>query len=352
MTNLIKAPMKIAAMFLTAVGLLMPCGVVAQSLNLKSQGYDAHIMPPPGSAAHLNHLANSASAGGGFGPVTGALTYHGGPIMQTANTYAIFWVPPTLQSGAAASMTAHYQNVQTGLLSLYPGHGIDNNNTQYYSSSRVGFFFWTSYIENAGSFAGSYVDTSAFPAPGCADWLTPGNCLSDAQIQAEVQKVMTLKGWTGGLNNMFFVYTPSGMGSCQGPYCAYSDYCAYHGYFSSGGTTVIYANMPYADASACQLPGAGSPNGDSAADAEASVTSHELTEAITDPELNAWTDAFGSEIGDLCAWNYGTNTWDSNQANQFWPWPSYGPFIIDRPSYFELQQEYDNHTASCVQVGP
>ena len=89
-----------------------------------------------------------------------------------------------------------------------------------------------------------------------------------------------------------------------------------------------------------------SPNNDRAADAAASVASHELTEAITDPLLNAWWGA-GGEIGDLClnwyspALTFGNNTWDGGKANQMWD-----------GSFFELQTEYDNHTSSCVQVGP
>jgi len=129
-----------------------------------------------------------------------------------------------------------------------------------------GLFYYTSYIQNAWSFGGSYVDTTPYPASGCSSWETPGDCLTDAQIQAEVQKVMALKGWTGGLNKMFFVYTSSAEGSCAGFGCAYSDYCAYHSYFYSGSTPVIYGNEPYAD-TRCQLSGTPSPNGDPAADA-------------------------------------------------------------------------------------
>ena len=77
------------------------------------------------------------------------------------------------------------------------------------------------------------------------------------------------------------------------------------------------------------------------ADTAATSASHELSEAITDPEGSAWYTASGYEIGDLCAYNYGVNTWDSAKANQMW-----------NGRFYELQQEYDNHTGSCVQVGP
>jgi hypothetical protein len=320
---------------------------VSSEFNISTGERSVHIMQTPAKSAERQAAAAPLPAN-----PTPALNYNGGPVMTSVTTYAIFWVPPTLQTGVATGMSASYEPVQTSFLSLYPGHGIANNNTQYYMTQRVGFFNFTDFILNSGSFGGSYVDTSAYPASGCSSWETPGACLSDAQIQTEIQKVMSLKGWTGGLNKMFFLYTSSGEGSCAGFGCAYSSYCAYHSYFYSGSTPVIYGNEPYAD-SRCQLWSASSPNGDPAADAAASITSHELTEAITDPLLNAWYSTSGEEIGDLCAWNYGTNTWDGGKANQSW-FEFIGPFIIGHGpiGFFELQQEYDNHVAGCVQLGP
>ena len=36
----------------------------------------------------------------------------------------------------------------------------------------------------------------------------------------------------------------------------------------------------------------------------ANVTGHELSEAVTDPRGNGWTDAAGSENSDKCAWKF------------------------------------------------
>ena len=95
----------------------------------------------------------------------------------------------------------------------------------------------------------------------------------------------------------------------------------------------------------------------------ASVTSHELTEAITDPLLNAWYSAAGAEIGDRCVelrhQHLGLcvelrhQHWAGGTANQSW-YEFIGLFIIGHPPVgsFELQQEYDNHVGGCVQVGP
>jgi hypothetical protein len=155
---------------------------------------------------------------------------------------------------------------------------------------------------------------------------------------------MGLKGWTGGLNKMFLLFTSSGEGSCfdsSNTQCAYTLYCAYHSYFGSTSTPVVYGNEPFGETSVCQASGTPSPNSDPQADTAATAASHELSEAITDPELNAWYDASGSENGDLCAYNYGTNTWLSAKANQMW-----------NGRFYELQMEYNNHKGACSQVGP
>ncbi len=274
---------------------------------------------------------------------TGALTYNGGPIMTGENLYAIFWIPATLQNGGSTSLTAKYQSVAKTFLSDYPYHGIANNSTQYYSISGT----VTKYFTAKGGMVGTVVDTDPYPTSGCTDSVTGTNCITDAQLQAEISKVMTAQGWTPGLNKMFIVFTSTGEGSCTdgtSTTCAYSQYCAYHGYFGSSTSPTIYANMPYADPTYCFYSAGGqqAPSGNIAADANVNVTSHEITEANTDPLLNAWWDtANGEEIGDLCAWQFGSNDWDSGLANQQW-----------NGHYYDLQLEYDNHTATCVKVGP
>jgi hypothetical protein len=294
-----------------------------------STGNSVHIFPTVERAAALRPALATATP----------LVYHsGGRIMPTANIYVIFWLPPKLQNGTSTTLSKQYQDLQIRLMTDYPGHGIANNNTQYYETLGS----TTDYILSSGRFVESYLDTAPYPTSVCKDTVTPGNCITDAQIQKEIQRVMGLKKWKGGLNNIYFVYTGAGEGSCfdaSSNSCAYTAYCAYHGAIP-GAAPVIYANMPYADTRYCQLAGTPSPNGTPDGDAAVSVASHELTEAITDPLLNAWYSAAGAEIGDLCAWIFDPNTWDGNKANQNW-----------NGHFYELQLEYDNHSTSCVQVG-
>jgi hypothetical protein len=269
------------------------------------------------------------------------MSYHGGPTMPTIEIYDIFWVG-ALQGGGKATLTSHYESVEEQFASDYAGHSVDNNNTQYNQTSPKKYVSGLSALAAGDSFGGSYVDTDAFPASSCTDSITPRNCITDAQLQAEIVKVMGKKGWTGGLDKIFLVYTGQGEGSCFEGSCAYTEYCAYHGSFTSGTQTVVYGNMPYANPTYCSAPGQRFPTGDPAADAAANVSSHETTEAITDPELDAWWDgANGEEIGDLCAWTFGTKGYDTGKANQQW-----------NGNFYDLQQEYNNHKAACGQDGP
>ena len=318
---------------------------VPQLTFTSPRGNFVHMFPTVG-------IAERRAAATAAAPDTGPLLYHnGGSIMPTITVYPIFWVPAHLQNGGATSMSTDYQLVQEYLAYRYPGHGIANNNTQYYQD--VGGT--VTYIANVGSYAGAALDTIAYPASGCNDSATPGNCITDAQIQAEVTRVINVLHLSAGIDKIFLLYTSSGEGSCfdsTSTACAYTFYCAYHGAFSLGGVPVIYGNEPYGNLTNCQVGGTPSPNADPVADAAATSASHEITEAITDPLGNAWYTAQGNEIGDLCAYNYGPNTWVSDHgiaANQFWSGTTY--------AYFELQREFDNHYrangfAGCDQIGP
>ena len=82
------------------------------------QGNTVHIFPTP-------------STTGTIPAPTGALSYHGGPIMPSITTYVIFWVPPKLQNGNPTSLSTTYENLVKRFMADYPGHGIANNSTQY-----------------------------------------------------------------------------------------------------------------------------------------------------------------------------------------------------------------------------
>jgi hypothetical protein len=76
---------------------------------------------------------------------------------------------------------------------------------------------------------------------------------------------------------------------------------------------IRYAVFPYLNCNACSLSGL------SVADMMTIVASHEIREAVTDPQLNAWYDSSGYEADDKCAWHHLYQMADGG----FWVQPEY-----------------------------
>lgn len=294
----------------------------------------------PASASGLNDATTPEDSGvGGIVPPKGSggpsdaaitlLTYHGGPIMTSSKIYTIFWVPAgySVAAGYASIINRYFQDVAAA-------SGATSNvyytEKQYYMTGPV-------YVSGNTVYGGTYTDTHAFPANGCplyAGYIT--KCLNDNQIKAEIKRVMGVKGWVGNSVNMYFMFTPNGVGSCftsAGTSCAFTAYCAYHGYTGA----VTYANQPYTYTNSAACGVSKSPNANFAADSTINVASHEHREAINDYHLNAWYDVNGNEGSDKCAWNFGSLTAGYNQT------------INGR--HYVLQKEWSNFSKGCVLTG-
>ena len=271
---------------------------------------------------------------GGYVPANGAarapassqdLTYHGGPVMRVNKTYAIYWIP------AGYSVSANYKSlIDRYYTDVAAASGANTNvysvETQYSDT--------TGPIAYSSTFGGSTTDTNPFPANGYPSCGGPSKCLSDGQLQTEINNVIAAKGWVKSLTTEFFIFTPQNVGSCDSPgSCSYTVFCAYHGY---GSGNLIYANQPYAAVSGCNTD---HPNGDDA-DATINVASHEHREAINDEHLNAWYDDFtGEEGSDQCAWNFGTALGGGTGTH-------YNQVINGH--HYCLQQEWSNDGSTCL----
>jgi hypothetical protein len=285
-------------------------------------------------AAHAVALSGSSRAGtGGAQPAT-AMTYHGGRVMRANRAYAIFWEPPFLQTGDPAYVSPTYNSLIKRYFRDVGGSGLYENNTQYYEVRNA----QQKFIANHATLGGVFVDRSPYPPSGCNNPRTPGNCLSDPQIQAEVAHAMEVEGWKATPTHLFFVFTAAGEGSCHPSFgCSFANWAGYHSFFPD--RTVAYANQPYGGAG-YGVPG--NPNNDQAADATINIVSHEQMEAVTDPFYDAWYQgSIGGEIGDLCIFNFGPLDEANGQANQRW-----------NGHYYLVQQEWSNRQGRCVQDGP
>ena len=277
----------------------------ASAVSSSATGYHRH---------RSHHQPHFFLKPGRLSPNVGSnLQYNGGPVMTgTTNVYAIFWEP-------TGNVSSTYHSLIERYFTDVGGTGLYKNNTQYTDSSG-----------NASSnttLAGSWVDSTAYSE----------SPLLDSDIQNEVSRAQSANGWTSSVDNIFFVFTEAGQDLCADSsqtQCASNTFCAYHNFF---GSNTIYAAMPYAASFSCN--GGQGPNSDQAADETINVTSHEQMEAATDPLLNAWTDSSGQEIGDKCAWTFGSVNTDGSNVN----WNSH-PYLV--------QEEWDNAQSGCVLSGP
>jgi hypothetical protein len=87
-----------------------------------------------------------------------------------------------------------------------------------------------------------------------------------------------------------------------------SRYCGWHSRTTLRRTAVhyLFAGDPRVQApTTCEPRVAGTPHGDTASDALAGTLVHEIDETLTDPDIDAWYDRYGSENADKCAWTFG-----------------------------------------------
>lgn len=262
------------------------------------------------TAVHYSHVGRTKHNAALFG--SGNLSYHGGPVMAgTAHAYAIFWEP------TGSYVSPKYNSLIKQYFGDVGGSSLYHNNTQY-TQSGGGF------ASNA-VLAGSWVDTRAYPS----------STLQDSDVQNEVTHARSANGWASNLTNVFFVLTAKNENICTQGVCSFSYFCAYHGNFGN----TLYAAMPYTgtNLSACGVTH--SPNGDVDADSTINVTSHEQMEAATDPQGTAWYDRSGNEIGDKCAWRFGSLNSQGGDVS----WNGHAYYV---------QKEWDNRVSGCVLSGP
>ena len=225
--------------------------------------------------------AKSARPGGSS---SNGINYHGGPVMLGTVSMYYIWYGDWSGNSATSILTDFASNIG--------GSPYFNINTTYYNGSNT-------HVSNSVLYGGFTTDNYSH-----------GTALSDADVQSIVTDAITSGRLPLNANAVYFVLTSKDVAENSG-FC--SKYCAWHSYGTITGTNLKYAFVGNADRcpSACEAQTT-SPNGNAGADAMASVIAHELEEAVTDPNLNAWYDTRGAENADKCAWTFGTVSSASN----------------------------------------
>ncbi len=284
--------------------------VVVQSGN--GQRYGVFLRPGVGVAA-LNGAHVPAS--GRVETANGNVEYHsGGPVLHSSAPYLIFW-DPSGSGISTRSKTVLKQYLSDAAADSGAATDVFSVLRQYTDSSGFADYKQTFSASQA------ILDTQPYPTPtasGCTTGTGYSNCVTDAQIQAEVTRLIRTRPLPAGIGPnapIYFVITPKDTNICgSGLGCASNgDFCAYHSSFIDGSNDVLYSPVPFIvwtvnPTKGCQADGTSayqSPNSDPA-DNIADDLSHELDETITDPLLDAWynTDG-GNEVADNCE-SYGS----------------------------------------------
>jgi hypothetical protein len=211
-------------------------------------------------------------------PGGNGISYHGGPvILGTTHIYYIWY-------GNWSGNTAN--SILTNLAQNIGGSPYFNINTTYYNGSNT-------HVSNSVQYLSSVNDNYSH-----------GTSLSDSAIQAIVSGAISGGGLPYDTHGVYFVLTSADVNETSG-FC--TQYCGWHTHGTLNGFDIKYAFIgnPARCLSACAAQTT-SPNGNAGADGMASIISHELEEAVTDPDLNAWYDNRGQENADKCAWTFGT----------------------------------------------
>jgi len=307
-------------------------------------------------------------------PGSPPLVFHGGPVMSTPANGNQVVVTPIFWEPSGFSFTAAYKNLITTYLNDL---AADSDKTSNVFATTFQYFGSNGAINYRFTVGTPISDANAFPTPGCttnagsvyADSSGYTTCLDDAQVSAETSAVVGSHSLARDLGHLYVMLLPKHVESCffpgnpAGQQCTINPtpsatYCAYHSLVNAGGPTV-YAAMPFpvyssATGFSCTTETLGGPttiqqpNGNPDADVEISLLSHEMAEAITDPDVTTgWFDSAGFENGDDCAFIYGTLSGsDGGLFNQ----------TINGHHYL-TQEEFSNadfalHREACLQSMP
>ena len=234
--------------------------------DLAPNGKGVGTVYHPGEAG--DHPGPARIRGGGGN----GISYHGGPLILGGTNIHLIWYGNWDNNTATTILPDFAQHIG--------GSPYFNINTTYTDGS------------------GKAVMNMCNLSTQANDNYSHGTSLTDASIQA----IVAAQNPTD-TNGVYFVLTSADVNETSG-FC--TQYCGWHTHATIGGRDIKYSFVGNPDRcpSACEAQTT-SPNGNAGADGMASIIAHELEEATTDPDLNAWYDQRGAENADKCAWTFG-----------------------------------------------
>jgi hypothetical protein len=281
-------------------------------------GETVHILPSPASIHSPRDtqptFAPSAPGlavyGANYG--SGNLLNHGGHEIPGASFLAIYWNATVANASGSGVISPNYTSLRAQLgdfvAQLSDGYNYTQADTsadytiiqQYGATNAISSSNLTATLSPTG--LGYFVDSKATQAS-----------ISDSNIRSYLTGLLQASKVPVSANIIYGMYFPPSMKITLQGGTSCSSFCGYHGHFTYNGRDIQYAVFPYTNCNACKLSTL------SVADMLTIVTSHEIREAVTDPDLNAWYDRSGYEADDKCAWH---NLYQTVHGG-FWVQPEY-----------------------------
>jgi len=274
-----------------------------------------------------------------FFPAGAHVDYFGGPVISSVHVVLVLYGPgaylPNIAGTTTPTMANFYNDITKSsffdMLSEYSTTGV----------KAVGGTAGTNQFIGHGFFDGQFTITPATANNGAT--------ITDNQIQAELLSQVNAGNLPapiidaqGNSNTLYMIFFPPGKSINDGTSnsCVKGGFCAYHNSTNAsfGTHRLFYGVMPdLQPPSGCAL-GCGS---GTTFDMATNVTSHELSEAVTDADVGpattfgpplAWLDQVNGEIGDICV----------AQESQ----------VLANGTTYIVQQEFSNLQNNCVSAPP
>ena len=232
------------------------------------------------------------------------VVYHGGPVMHTVHVHTLFWAPPGFHfdGPVSAGGLSYRQLIERFFADVAHDSG---------STSNV-FSLGRQYPDSSGArnsaitydpATDSLSDAAPFPGLGnrCPSPAGIAVCITDLQLQRELDRVIQARDPGGhGLHDLWFVLLPPNVDLCVAPgQCATSAFLGYHALSNQGHGETVYVAVPDPLVELTPPPGS-DPEGNPEAESAIDTATHELAEAMTDPDGSGWMDPNGMEVGDKC----------------------------------------------------
>ncbi len=274
-----------------------------------------------------------------FFPAGAHVEYFGGPVISSVHVVLVLYGPgaylPNIAGTTTPSMANFYNDITKStffdMLSEYSTVGIAA------ADGTAG----TNQIIGHGFFDGQFTITPAAANNGAT--------ITDNQIQAELLSQVNAGNLPapaldiqGNSNTLYMIFFPPGKSITAGgsTSCVRGGFCAYHNSTNAsfGTHRLYYGVMPDLQPPSGCSTGCGS---GTTFDMATNVTSHELSEAVTDADVGpatafarplAWMDRVNGEIGDICV---------GQEAS-----------VLANGTTYTVQQEFSNFQNDCVSGPP